>query len=346
MSHLGHVGRVTLQHIHLPSDAFTHGYPTYALAAALQSRLQRALLDSKNDPSLPPPPPTILSFTPRPTYTLGRRQTTVGSNIDVEALNRSLIITHPRSSPEKHKQMRPVVLRSMRGGQMTYHGPGQVVIWPILDLQPASSGYKSMGVRQYADLLQDVTADLVMNSPHLQGTKLRTVKTCDPGVWVSEAPQEKPRKIAAMGVHLRRHVTGLGVALNLTTPGTFANVGEDNFNTGANNPWIRFVPCGLEGKPVTSVFLESQCWNNDIGPVPTPVSEASDLALLPDPGKDYAKTWAGLFASRLGLDYNPGAVNDGAPSDLARLTAEAIYLEEEMKVPIDDDGVSEAAANT
>ncbi|KAI6612604.1 hypothetical protein MCOR14_011704 [Pyricularia oryzae] len=342
MSHLGRVGRVALQHIHLPSNAFTHAYPPYALAAALQSRLQRALLDSKSDPSLPPPPPTIISFTPKPTYTLGRRQT-LGSDINVDALSRPLIVTHPRSDPGNEERMRPIVLRSLRGGQMTYHGPGQVVIWPVLDLQPASGGYKSMGVRQYADLLQDVTSDLVRNSPHLQGKKLETVKTCDPGVWVAETAQQKPRKIAAMGVHLRRHVTGLGVALNLTTPGTEANVGVEKDSNGEdNNPWLRFVPCGLEGKAVTSVFLEAQGWNNAVSRDFTP---ASELALLPDPGKGCAQTWAGLFANYLGLEYNPGAVDEDVTSNMEGLTAEARSIEAEIKVNSDGDSAPEAAAN-
>ncbi|TLS21581.1 uncharacterized protein PpBr36_10156 [Pyricularia pennisetigena] len=341
MSHLGRAGRVTLQHIHLPSDAFAHTYPPYAIAAALQSRLQRALLDSKSNSSSPSPPPTILSFTPQPTYTLGRRQT-VGPDLEVDGLCRPLIITHPMSKPETKHSMRPIVLRSLRGGQMTYHGPGQIVVWPILDLQPASGGYKSMGVRQYADLLQDVTADLVRNSAALGGRKLEIVKTCDPGVWVSETEQQQPRKIAAMGVHLRRHVTGLGVALNLTTPGTAANVGENEVNNESNNPWIRFVPCGLAGKGVTSVFLEAQDPNNTISLDSNP---ASELARLPDPGKGFAQTWAGLFASRLGLDYNPEVVNDGIPSNMKGLTAEAISIEAEMKVPLDDDGASGAAVN-
>ncbi|KAI6382246.1 hypothetical protein MCOR25_000834 [Pyricularia grisea] len=340
MSHLGRIGRVTLQHIHLPSDAFAQTYPSYALAAALQSRLQRALLDSKSNPSSPPPPPTILSFTPQPTYTLGRRQA-VGRNVDVDALCRPLIITHPTSAPENRHHMQPILLQSLRGGQMTYHGPGQIVIWPILDLQPASGGYKNMGVRQYADLLQDVTSELVRNSPPLS-SRLNIVKTCDPGVWVSETAQEQPRKIAAMGVHLRRHVTGLGVALNLTTPGTTANVGRDGVNNVGNNPWLRFVPCGLEGKDVTSVFLESQGWNKAVSRDSTP---ASELVQLPDPGKGYAQTWAGLFANHLGLDYNQEAIHDGVPSDFEGLTAEAMSLEAEMKVTLDGDGASEAAAN-
>lgn len=53
-------------------------------------------------------------------------------------------------------------------------------------------------------------------------------------------------KIAALGVHLRRHVSGLGTAINVDMPGP-------EITSEAVNPWARFVACGLEGKTVTSV---------------------------------------------------------------------------------------------
>lgn len=67
----------------------------------------------------------------------------------------------------------------------------------------------------------------------------------EPGVWVEADWQE--RKIAALGVHHRRYVTALGIAVNINVPVTG---GMDI------NPWSRFVPCGLEGKLVTSVAAE------------------------------------------------------------------------------------------
>lgn len=69
----------------------------------------------------------------------------------------------------------------------------------------------------------------------------------EPGVWVETDGQE--RKIAALGVHHRRYVTALGIAVNINVPVT----GEMDIN-----PWARFVPCGLEGKLVTSAAAETE----------------------------------------------------------------------------------------
>jgi lipoyl(octanoyl) transferase len=92
--------------------------------------------------------------------------------------------------------------------------------------------------------------------------------TGDPGVWVSPSPSPPPSrgggagdangddndgvaKIAALGVHLRRHVTALGTAINVAMPGS--SRGEVEGTDEAGNPWARIVACGLEGRGVTSV---------------------------------------------------------------------------------------------
>jgi lipoyl(octanoyl) transferase len=93
----------------------------------------------------------------------------------------------------------------------------------------------------------------------------------EPGVWVTTSGQ--PRKIAAMGVHHRRYVTALGIALNVDIPVT----GSEDVN-----PWARFVPCGLEGKLVTSVAAETGAKG----------VEQWDVAEL-------AAKWAGIFEEGL-----------------------------------------------
>jgi lipoate-protein ligase B len=117
------------------------------------------------------------------------------------------------------------VRRVHRGGQVTYHGPGQVVGYPILGL-----GEMRPDVRWYLDRLEEVLigalADLGVAAGRRAGLR---------GVWVAE------RKIASIGVALRRWVTWHGFALN---------VGPD---LGGFAP---ITPCGIERVRMTSVAHE------------------------------------------------------------------------------------------
>jgi lipoate-protein ligase B len=117
------------------------------------------------------------------------------------------------------------VVRAHRGGQVTYHGPGQLVGYPIIDLH----GFRT-DVRWYLRTLEEVLigalADLGVEAGRCPGLT---------GVWVRE------RKIASIGVALRRWVTWHGFALN---------VGADLDGFG------RITPCGIAGVEVTSVARE------------------------------------------------------------------------------------------
>lgn len=93
----------------------------------------------------------------------------------------------------------------------------------------------------------------------------------NPGVWVRD--QEGMRKIAALGVHLRRFVTGLGVAVNVDMPGIGMGEGVD--------PWGRFVACGIEGRGVTSVRGEG---GRVLGE------------------EEVGRLWAGELARRIGVE--------------------------------------------
>ncbi|OAR00051.1 hypothetical protein LLEC1_02661 [Akanthomyces lecanii] len=138
----------------------------------------------------------------------------------------------------------PQVKKTNRGGLTTYHGPGQLVLWPILDMH--SPLHARFGVASYARLLETTTQTLLAD---LFGIETYT-NPDEPGVWVGAAGSgTEERKIAALGVHHRRYVTALGVALNVHLP----VAGEDD----GVNPWARFVPCGLQGKLVTSVAKET-----------------------------------------------------------------------------------------
>ncbi|EEY16203.1 octanoyltransferase [Verticillium alfalfae VaMs.102] len=243
----------TITHIHLTSSK---GFPSYAAASALQATLRDALLNHKSSSTssfsaAAAPSPTVISFTPTPTYTLGRRQTTLDPaqrtrlqqplTISTPSTRDGAPPSPPSSSSTTTTLYTPSVTASPRGGLTTYHGPGQLVLWPVLDLH--APHHANHTVRSYARLLEDTTRALLASLPRPVAT---TASTADPGVWI--APDDgPPRKIAALGVHLRRHVTALGVALNIDTPVT---------GPEAQNPWARFVPCGLEGKAVTSVRAE------------------------------------------------------------------------------------------
>lgn len=109
-----------------------------------------------------------------------------------------------------------------RGGDVTYHGPGQVVAYPVFDLK----GWKrDVGayVRGLEQVVIDTLADFGIEGERVQGCT---------GVWVNGA------KVCAIGVHLSRWITSHGLALNVTT----------------DLSYFRYiVPCGLT-KPVTSLF--------------------------------------------------------------------------------------------
>ena len=113
-----------------------------------------------------------------------------------------------------------------RGGSVTYHGPGQLVAYPILDLRALDEDIVRF-MRALEESIIRTVADFGIAAARLRGF---------PGVWVGEA------KIAAVGVAVKRRVTMHGMALNVTTS-------LDHF------AWIN--PCGL-GRPVTSMAKELQ----------------------------------------------------------------------------------------
>lgn len=111
-----------------------------------------------------------------------------------------------------------------RGGRVTYHGPGQLVGYPIVDLNP-----DRRDLRQYVRDLQEV---LVRVLKELNVEAEARHKTKEIGVWVDD------QKIASIGVHVSRWITTHGFALNIAT--------DLSFFSG-------IIPCGLQGVEMTSV---------------------------------------------------------------------------------------------
>lgn len=117
-----------------------------------------------------------------------------------------------------------------RGGDITYHGPGQMIVYPILDLE-----YHHLGVKQYMSLLEDCVIRLLS----LYGIKGEKVDGAT-GVWIDvDTPNE--RKICAMGIKCSKFVTMHGLALNVNT--------DLSAFTAIN-------PCGFIDKGVTSLTQE------------------------------------------------------------------------------------------
>lgn len=197
-----------LRHLHLP------GLTYYTHAARIQDKLVKNLLAYKANPStIPPPDPTIITAEFHPVYTCGRREVGTISQDQKDYLTAQTTL----GRAEFHEVL--------RGGQTTFHGPGQLVAYPILDLKR-----HSLSARCYVHLLESC----VMQTCARYGVP--TLRTENPGVWTDEQ-----HKICALGVHLRRNVSSHGIGLNVST----------------DVRWFeRVVACGLEGKDTTTLALQ------------------------------------------------------------------------------------------
>ncbi len=133
-----------------------------------------------------------------------------------------------------------------RGGDVTYHGPGQLVGYPIIDLRGDLPGKRGpyLGPVDFVRLVEEALirtcAEFRVMAERIKGST---------GVWTVANGSVRARKLAAIGVHVSQGVTSHGFALNVTTD-------LRDFE------WI--VPCGIRDKGVTSLELESP-----VEPAPT-----------------------------------------------------------------------------
>jgi lipoyl(octanoyl) transferase len=129
------------------------------------------------------------------------------------------------------KKIDATYYRTNRGGDITYHGPGQIVGYPILDLEMLG-----IGLKQYVTLLENSIVALL--EPYGIAASQMDGAT---GVWLDVKHPVKARKICAIGVRSSRHVTMHGFALNVNT----------------NLEYFTYInPCGFESKGVTSMEKE------------------------------------------------------------------------------------------
>jgi lipoyl(octanoyl) transferase len=126
-----------------------------------------------------------------------------------------------------------------RGGDVTYHGPGQLVGYPIFDLRGDLPGKKGphLGPVDFVRLMEEA---LILTCKDFGVPAQRICKLT--GVWTYAGGSIPEKKIAAIGVHVSQAVTSHGFALNVTTD---------------LRDFALIVPCGITDKPVTSLELES-----------------------------------------------------------------------------------------
>jgi len=177
------------------------GSVPYREALELQTELQAARVNREIDD-------TLLLLEHQHVYTIGRRGSADDVLWDVEMLRARGV----------------EVVEADRGGMVTYHGPGQLVGYPIIDLGAGAD------LVRYLRRLEDALIS-TLASYGLQGER----DSANTGVWVGSA------KIAAIGVRVARNVTKHGFALNVSTDLSY---------------FAGIVPCGITDRGVTSMAVE------------------------------------------------------------------------------------------
>lgn len=168
-----------------------------------------------------------------------------------------------------------------RGGDVTYHGPGQLVGYPIFDLRGDFPGKRGphLGPVDFVRLMEEA---LILTCKDFGVPAQRICKRT--GVWTYAGGTVPEKKLAAIGIHVSRAVTSHGFALNVTTD-------LRDFD------WI--VPCGIADRGVTSLELESP-----YSPSPT-LADASDAT---------ARNFGRVFHRQVLAAYSLGElIKAGAP---------------------------------
>jgi lipoyl(octanoyl) transferase len=130
--------------------------------------------------------------------------------------------SHILATPDRLTALGVEVFETGRGGDVTYHGPGQLVAYPIVDLNPDRRDVHRY-VRDLEEVMIRMCADYGLAADRVRGFS---------GAWI------KDEKIGAVGVRISRWVTSHGIAFNVATDVDFFNL---------------IVPCGIADKGVTSL---------------------------------------------------------------------------------------------
>lgn len=150
----------------------------------------------------------------------------------VLTLGKSGDAKHVVATPERLAQLGVEYHEINRGGDITYHGPGQLVAYPILDLDQIRTDI-GWYLRQLEEAVIRTCSDWGVNAGRIEGLT---------GVWIDHQAESSARKICAIGVKCSRWVTMHGLAFNLDPDLDFFNL---------------IVPCGIQDRGVTSLAAES-----------------------------------------------------------------------------------------
>ena len=202
-------------------------------------------------------------------------------------------------------------IRVERGGEVTYHGPGQLVAYPIVAIATpgdgsAPWGSRPLGVRPFVGALEGAMADTCAAAGIAAGPR-----PGHPGCWV-DATGPLPRKIGALGIRVARGVSFHGIALNVTT-----NLADFDL----------IDPCGMPGLCSTSLARErarAGLAGADANAEPTTASVAEAVA-----------AFASALARRLGLELS-GALPPGADAAGERRALEALVERLRATDAVDD----------
>ena len=192
------------------------GVIDYQEAWDYQERRFQKLVDYKRDPGSSSRPSQYLIFCEHPhVYTLGK------SGDEQNLLIRKDFL----------EKIQATYYKTNRGGDITYHGPGQIVGYPILDLE-----FLGLGLKQYIHSMEGSIIQL-LDEYGILGSRMEGAT----GVWLDHEHPVKARKICAIGVRSSRHITMHGFALNINT----------------NLDYFTYInPCGFDTKGVTSLARE------------------------------------------------------------------------------------------
>jgi len=169
---------------------------------------------------------------------LQARAEAVVEGLDLEAIfsceHEPVYTTGRRGVDNRLGDLLPVpVVHSDRGGEMTFHGPGQLMLYPIINLRQ-----RDIGVKAYVHLLEQSCIDL------LKSEGVEAERRCGfPGVWTDEG------KVAALGVRITRGVAYHGMALNVDVdPAWFAAINPCGLQSG-----IVSLSCFIEPTPLSEL---------------------------------------------------------------------------------------------
>jgi lipoyl(octanoyl) transferase len=243
------------------------GRTEYQAAWDLQHSLQSRLIEAKRAGTSPRPPHLLLTVEHPPVFTLGKRGD-----------RRHLVATD-----DELARRDAAFFHIDRGGDITYHGPGQLVVYPIIDLDRLFRDVHRY-LRELEEAVIQMCAAFGVSAHRSEG---RT------GVWIGPDDNGDERKICAMGIRCSRWVTMHGLAFNTSTDLSYFDM---------------IVPCGISDRGVTSLERETGATPDSSavrGELIARLAGRFGLTLLADLEEEDARDFLDGFASGVVSAYSP-----------------------------------------